>query len=155
MEDKTKASSEIIIGLAPWVLILIIVLIILNRISKIFGDDEEAKKAAEKYVDEVRKDIDFSKLTQSESVYVGWANQLYNAMKGVGTDSALIESIFQQIRSNDDLRYLIVKFGVRGDEDLIGWLNDDLPIRSSVILGGTSINYLNEVLKENGLTERI
>lgn len=66
------------------------------------------------------------------------AQSLYNAMQGFGTQEDVIYSVFERIKTRDDLLLVIKRFGLRKnlngtraafigrDINLIGWLKEDL-----------------------------
>jgi len=82
--------------------------------------------------------IDASKLTISPSDAALFANSLYGAMLNIGTDEESIYSVFDKIKTRDDLLLLIKTFGIKKylwgtraaflgqDYNLIGWLRSEL-----------------------------
>lgn len=64
-----------------------------------------------------------------------YANKLYQAMDGIGTDNNAVKDVFTAMNHDVDLLLLIEAFGIKDDENLTDWLNDD---------GATS--YVNQIL---------
>jgi hypothetical protein len=54
-----------------------------------------------------------------------FADSLEMAMKGAGTNEKTVKAIFQRLNHDLDVMLLIEAFGVRGDENLASWLEDD------------------------------
>lgn len=66
------------------------------------------------------------KLSFSNSQYENFANQLYNAMNGPGTDENAIYNVFNQMKNIADVLKLVTTFGFRKNQDLSTWLYKDL-----------------------------
>lgn len=54
-----------------------------------------------------------------------FADSLYSAMEGFGTDEKIIEDVFGKMKNDLDILLLIDAYGVRDDENLSQWLQDD------------------------------
>lgn len=54
-----------------------------------------------------------------------FADNLFSAMDGFGTDETSVEDVFKKMKNDLDILLLIDAFGVRGDENLSQWLQDD------------------------------
>jgi len=84
----------------------------------------EDKRIAQELVNNIR--VDRKNLTYDLSKYNEFADALYYAMKGLGTDEETIYRIIQSLKTKDDWYMLIKAFGIRKDENLLLWLKDDL-----------------------------
>jgi uncharacterized protein YpmB len=97
---------------------------------------------------ELQEDIESGgKLTFSESEYRSMADDLEQAMKGIGTDEDTVYSVFYKVATKADVLKLIVEFGVRKGEDLSQWLRKDLSI--------SEIKKVNSILAQKGIDYHI
>lgn len=64
-----------------------------------------------------------------------YAQKLEKAMDGIGTDNDAVKDVFKAMNNDLDILLLIEAFGVRDDDDLAAWLEDD----------GAS-DYVNDIL---------
>ena len=96
-------------------------------------------------LNELDKDINVSKLSYQLSYYGIWANDLFTAMEGVGTDEDAIYDIFKKMQTKDDVLQLITAFGVEDEETLTQWIASELSTdeRDTLnrLLSGKNINY--------------
>lgn len=79
-----------------------------------------------------------------DSQYKVYADTLYAAMDGIGTDNDAIYRVFQAMKNDLDIAKLILAYGVKEDETLAEWIIGDL--RSS------QIDKLNKILSSKGIT---
>lgn len=127
------------IGLFPIALILIIVVVLvrLRRTPDKIRDEAQIKEA--------RKGIDESSMSYPNAQYKIFADRLYIAMKGFGTDEQKIYDVFNRMKTYSDVQALVVAFGVRDGETLSEWLNGDLSASEmahlNAILASKSINF--------------
>jgi len=63
--------------------------------------------------------------TFSPSQMSTFADSLFSAMDGIGTDSKAVAEVFNKMKNDLDILLLIDAFGVRGDENLTQWLQND------------------------------
>lgn len=138
-----RAILMIIILIIIAVVIWVSSVYIKKLIGKIKGDSEIA--------DEELKGIS---ATYSEAEYHTFAEKLFNAMNGAGTDKPTILSVFRQIKNNVDFLKLNNAFGNRkstywwfGNEsgDLNQWITDE---------GDNLVVEINQILAQNGVTKR-
>jgi hypothetical protein len=54
----------------------------------------------------------------TDAKYKDLANQLYTAMKGVGTDTATVKRVFEEMNNITDVLKLVSAFGTRDGENL-------------------------------------
>ncbi len=126
-----------------------IIKIIVIIIAVVFGIRyfrKYMKKRKNKAVlNELDKDINVSKLTYHLSYYGIWANDLFNAMDGVGTDEQAIYDVFKKMKTKDDVLQLITAFGVQDNETLSQWLISELSSEERAtlnrLLSDKNINY--------------
>ena len=83
------------------------------------------------------------KLTFKESEYANFAETLYRAMKGFGTDEDAIFNVFYQMQNIADVLKLVTAYGSKNGEDLNAWLKGDLST--------SEINKLNSILATKGI----
>jgi len=58
--------------------------------------------------------------------YKEFANRIYSAMKGAGTDKKTIRDVFEQMQNITDVLKLVQAFGVRDGETLKQWLDGEV-----------------------------
>lgn len=79
----------------------------------------------------------------SDSQYNVYAQQLYTAMKGLGTDENAIYTVFRQMKNRVDILKLFAAFGTRDGQDLYEWMAGDL--------SSWNFNKINNILTDNGV----
>ncbi len=84
--------------------------------------------------------------TLTESQARVYANKLYSAMNGAGTNESEVMQVFQACVNNDDVNLLILQFGKRDGETLSEWINDDFS-------SSAKEKYINSVLRAKGITK--
>ncbi len=57
--------------------------------------------------------VNKNNLSYQESQYLLWADQLYGAMDGNGTDENAINAVMAQMKNSDDWNQLVKTYGVR------------------------------------------
>ena len=74
-----------------------------------------------------------------------YAQRLYTAMKGMGTDEDAIYSVFLNLKTKGDVLYLIQVFGVKDHETLVQWITSELNSKERAklnsILANKNIDY--------------
>lgn len=88
------------------------------------------------------------KQTYLDSQYSSYADALYTAMDGIGTNFDSIMRVFGAMKNDLDVAKLIAAFGIKEDYNLSEWLADDL----SEFLGEPE--KLNKLLASKGITYR-
>lgn len=81
----------------------------------------------------------------SQVQYNGFANQLYHAMKGMGTDEATIYNVFGKMQNDLDVLELTKAYGTRDSYDLQTWLRGDL--------SSSEMAKLNMILSNKGISK--
>lgn len=61
----------------------------------------------------------------SDAKYKELANQLYTAMKGLGTDTTTVKRVFEEMNNITDVLKLVSAFGTRDGETLAQWIQGD------------------------------
>jgi hypothetical protein len=79
--------------------------------------------------------------------YVGFANKLYNAMDGWGTDEDAILEVYEKLRNDLDFLELEAAFGSKDGYTLQEWLEGDL--------SQYYFDKINGMLQSQGVTKRI
>lgn len=109
--------------------------------------DEEIKEGTQNEIDEIKESNPSIKQTYSNITYVQWADQIYHAVSGAGTNEDSIFQVFYQLKNKLDWAMLKKAFGVRDEMSLNAWLRDDLKV--------SLINKLNNELRRINVKERI
>jgi hypothetical protein len=130
--------------LAIVILITVIVVAFLIFKNKIIAAFTSLRKDLDdkKVIDEEIKETGI-KPSYSDSQYRVFADQLYAAMKGWGTNEDAIYNVFRQMKSRVDVLKLIDIYGTRDGEDLIQWMNGDL--------SSWNFNKINQILRDNSV----
>lgn len=126
---------------AAGVLAVVVVIVIVIAIIKAVRNAKDNS-----YLRENKKVITKADLTYSEADYTVFANKLYAAMKGLGTDEDAVFSVFQLMQTESDVRMLINAFGSKKGETLSQWLLGDLST--------ADIAKINGILAYNGINYR-
>lgn len=141
MSEKS-VSSNISLSLTPIVTggVIIAVALVAFIIYKWIKNSD-----SNKWLRNQSKLISKGNLSYELTDYQNFANKLYNAMKGLGTDEDTIFMVFNQMGNIDDIRQLVNSFGLQGDKTLQQWLLSELSksdlARVNNILKAKSINY--------------
>ena len=122
------------------IFIIVLIIIAFRYVKKYLK-----KRKNQQIINELDKDINVRELTYPLSYYPLWANELYEAMDGAGTNEDVIFKIFGKLQTKHDVLQLITAFGVKEDETLTQWLVDDLSDddRATLnrLLSDKNINY--------------
>ena len=114
------------------IVIIIVVIIIIIVIIKIFKKSFKKLSVENTY-------INMNNVTVSEQDIVTYANELYLAMKGIGTNEQKIYDIFSKLNTKDDYNYLFKTFAVKDGKTLKEWIYSELD--------GNELARLNEITK--------
>lgn len=86
------------------------------------------------------------KKSYTNSQYNGFADDLYIAMKGIGTDEDMIGNVMSKMQNDLDVIALNNAYGIRDGYDLKTWLRNDL--------SPSDMNrYVNNILRQKGITK--
>lgn len=123
------------------VAVIIIVFIVVLHFAKKFYKNWQNQNV----INNLENDINVQKISYPLSYYPLWATDLFNAMDGVGTDEETIFTIFNKMKTLEDVLQLISSFGVKNEQTLTQWIVDDLGTNErgtiNSILSSKSINY--------------
>lgn len=131
-----KIYAYVIIAIV--VLIIIILLIYFITKKKNPNPKEQIKLASEQAK---QLDTKYKKASFNQTQFLGFADKLYVAMKGIGTDFDAIEFVFKQLKSDTDIYKLIEAFGVRDGETLAQWLTGELSTNEQFKLNQITSKY--------------
>ena len=81
-------------------------------------------------------------LSYAKSQYQNFADALYYAMKGLGTDTSTVYNVFNQLYSKADVLQLISTFGVKDNETLSEWMRGEWKL---------DISKINSILASKGI----
>jgi len=84
-------------------------------------------------------------LSYQNTQYQIFAESLYTAMKGFGTNENAVRDVMQRMNNNADILKLIQVFGVRDGYGLSAWITDDFSSKDKE-------KYINQVLRSKGIT---
>ena len=137
-------KKKLYIGIAVAIVVLVIVIVLVVKFKDIKNLVLD-KQANQKLVDEANQTIVVSDISITQDQFHTYAQKLYKAMKGAGTDEKAIYEVFEAMNSRSDVQQLIKTFGVKDGENLTEWLYDDLNAGDiehiNAILATKSINY--------------
>lgn len=121
--------------------------LVIAGVAAWFGNKLIKKITAAKPIDDVKDDVTNLRRTQAPSYTDGQYNQfaqvLYSAMEGIGTDEEAVFRIIGYMKKDIDVAKLIVAYGVKGDETLGAWLQGDL--------SSSDMNKVNQILTSKGI----
>lgn len=126
--------------LAITVIIVVVVVLAVYRLGLLVAD----KMASHRQSRQLDNSIDRKNLSYDENQYQTFANVLYKAMKGAGTDENAVKDVFSQMLTRSDVLKLISVFGVKDGENLGEWINDDFS-------SSAKETYVNKVLEVNSV----
>lgn len=139
IEDPRRA---IVIGV--FIVVIIIILVIFwSRIKRLFQGLMNRSAATSQLNDVEQQTGEVP--TLSNASYYTYANQIYNACKGFGTDEDAIYNVFGQMNNTADVYKLIQVFGTKDNKTLPMWMRSELNSweikRLNNILANKGINY--------------
>ena len=136
------------LGNSPKDKVINVVLIIVIIIALYFGGRflyNKIKILFSAEAQELRNEVNTGgKLSYAKSEYNNMAESLHYAMKGLGTDTDTVYSVFYRMNTKADVLQLIVAFGVKGGENLSQWLKGETRVNISKInsiLSSKNIEY--------------
>lgn len=112
------------IALAIMITIAIIIIYLLYRVFR--GQFTRIRQNIQDNTTLQEEIITGGGLTYKESEYKQFADRLFNAMDGVGTNEQAIYDVFGKMKTKADVLKLIAVYGVKDDETLSQWLYGDL-----------------------------
>lgn len=121
-------------------IIIVVIMVVLHFGRKLYKNWRN-----QNIINNLEDDINVQRISYPLSYYPLWATDLFNAMDGVGTDEDTVFTIFNKMKTIEDVLQLISSFGVKSEQTLTQWISDDLGTddRGTInsILASKSINY--------------
>ena len=137
MAALSKIDFNFIIKAGIVIIALIFGIVLFNKIVY--------KSRNKKIIKDLDEDIVVNKLSYPLSYYGIWAEDIYNAVEGMGTNEQAIFDVFNKVKNKDDVLQLISSFGVKDGETLSQWiigdLGDDDKATLNRLLSDKNINY--------------
>ncbi|HAN77696.1 MAG TPA: hypothetical protein DCQ31_07945 [Bacteroidales bacterium] len=117
--------TKLEIKIALYTLAGIIALVIVYFTVKLFK-----KSDGQNTVDEAKKAVKNNDLSYKKTTYDSWAERLFLAMQGAGTNTTTVFQIVESLKTPSDWNQLVTSFGIKKsywfEASLIGWLQDEL-----------------------------
>ena len=96
--------------------------------------------------------VEENNLSYTTSEYKAMADQLFNAMDGLGTDDTVIYDVLNRLNNIDDWNYLVKMYGTRSNTSWVSsfsgilttWLRDELD--------DSEVKKVNNILSKMGVT---
>jgi len=128
--DKFKeliadSKTRLYVTIAVVVIVLVIVVVLICTTGKV-ADKITDKTAEQQLIAEANANIVASEITLTQSQFETYADKLYRAMKGWGTNETAIFNTFEAMSTRSDIMQLIKTFGIKDSMNLKEWLYDDL-----------------------------
>jgi hypothetical protein len=118
MAAASKIDINLIIKSLLVILALIFGIVIYKKIL--------AKVKGTRVIKDLGQDIVTNNLSYPLSYYGIWAEDVYNAVEGMGTNEQAVFDIFKKLKNKDDVLQLITAFGIKDGETLSQWIIGDL-----------------------------
>jgi hypothetical protein len=118
MAAASKIDINLIIKSLLVILALIFGIVIYKKIL--------AKVKGTRVIKDLDQDIVTNNLSYPLSYYGIWAEDVYNAVEGMGTNEQAVFDIFKKLKNKDDVLQLITAFGIKDGETLSQWIIGDL-----------------------------
>lgn len=164
---KNFLTKEVVGG----IVVLIIILVILNQLRKgVTGIGNIFTGQGGDFSQHQKNEVEKSKVQSNDANITvlqatAFANSLYSAMKGLGTNYPAIRAVFEnsEVRTDADIHSLISMYGVRDGENLAEWIRNDMPwsVWSPKYMAEWTINpsvftiqELNSILERKNISYR-
>lgn len=128
------------------VVFILVLLLVWFLLKSARGFIQSIGKVSESYGEQTALIAQGQQKSYTPSQYNSFADQLYFAMKGLGTDEDAIAQVMGAMQNDLDVITLTNSFGVRDGYNLQGWLRSDLS--SSDVE-----KYVNSILRSKGITK--
>jgi hypothetical protein len=117
---------------------------------------KEAKRIIRQKAEEQALKDKGVKPSYTESKYKGWAEQLYKAMDGPGTNTDVVLKIMSYQKNDADIMQLEKAFGLRRSSYAVAWLTDPTDLKDWLRsdLSETLMKQLNQQLSRQGISKR-
>jgi len=140
LEDLSKNPMLLVI----WIGVIVVAGFGIYKLFGIVKDKLNAYNATSGF------EVEKNNLSFSISEFNSMANQLFNAMDGVGTSEDVIFSVFNKLQNKDDYNQLIKSFGIRSSTSFMSSFGGDLLVWLSDELSSSEIKKLNNILSKIG-----
>ena len=124
--------------------------VVIAGVAIYFGYKLVKKLGGNKTISETKQDIAELQKTQKQtfldSQYAAYAGVLFIAMDGLGTDENAVYRVFTAMKNDLDVAKLIEAFGVRKEQTLPEWIQDDL--------SSDEMDQVNKILASKGIKYR-
>lgn len=156
MENISNKFSEFFSKITLGKIILIIVILI--AVIYIYKQVKKIIKGSKDTPDIAKKDVIESELSYVKTQYSSFADELQSAFRtglfGMSEDEATIISIFNKMKTNSDVYQLIIAFGSRPSQSVLGygWSEENLSTQVANYLSSSEIAIINKNFINNGLT---
>lgn len=135
-----------------------------KKAKGLFSSDPMKKTSKQISNDIAKLENDGVQATYADSAYLQFANMLFQAVAGAGTDYDAIYNIFDKIKNDVDYLKLNKAFGVRRygaifEKDPLPFVSNIFPLPEYTLtqalsseMSDSKIAKLNQILKSNGVT---
>jgi len=150
--SEQKRMQKIALYTVLGIVGVILFVIFWKRFSRWFGKAAEVAN-----IEAMQQSVNASNLTFPKNQYSLFADNLFSAMDGMGTDEESIYGVFRQMQTDDDVSQLIVAYGIRTVTDPRPWYsNKDLSLAQSIKdeLDETEVKKINVILAGKGIKYR-
>jgi len=129
------------------VTVIVIVLVLIVLALKFFRSFlENSKIKSESLGEELALEAQGVQQSYSTAKYKQFANKLYVAFDGMGTDENAVYSVFGQMNNDLDIIKLNTAFGIKEETDLTGWILSEL--------SSSELMKLNNILANKGINHQ-
>lgn len=99
-------TSSIYFKIAVIVIIVIVAWLIINKLKSLFNSKDD-------YTRELNRETNQNNLSFSNTEFQNFAERIYDACDGAGTNSEVIFDILNKLKTKDDWNKLVSAFGIR------------------------------------------
>jgi len=154
MKEKAKGLLSDLDELTPRRVIMMVIILIIIIVIIYFGVQQirslivKAKRVSE--IKELENAGEVASYTQSQ--YAAFADALFAAMDGFGTDEDAIYNIFYKMNNKIDVLKLIDAYGVR-NKAVLTWFSSSTNLNDSLKdeLSASELSKLNGILQSKGI----
>ncbi len=139
--DLAKFDRGTLVKFAVILVLVIVMYFVIRKVVKTIKGDA--------YLNDVSGEIKPGELSYPLNQYIGWADQLYDAMVEVGTNDSKVIAIIQKCNNLSDVLQLIKAFGTR--DYYFFWGASTLPQWFSEELSTSELAALNAILKQKSI----
>lgn len=130
--------------------VVVLVFVLAKKKIKSFVSEVQQKNRLEEQI-AARVEATGETPSYIDSEYETFANSIYNAVKGAGTDEDAVCRVLDKMKNDADMLKLEMAFGIRDGMDLRQWIRDDFSTTSFLWMTMT-VNDLNSTLNKRGIS---